>query len=117
MDCSPGTIAAVYCVFGFAPSFPRTVGGQPAILVRLHTPAAWISRSTLISNTCWNQATDALFFLFAGAFFILDDPIFSGLAVSLIFGILVSTLLTLVAIPVVYYAYEYRRHEDATEPS
>ena len=47
----------------------------------------------------------------AGAFFILDDPIFSGLAVSLIFGILVSTLLTLVVIPVVYYAYEYRAHE------
>ncbi|WP_428240060.1 efflux RND transporter permease subunit [Gynuella sp.] len=39
-----------------------------------------------------------------GAFFILDDPIFSGLAVSLIFGILVSTLLTLVVIPVMYYA-------------
>ena len=31
----------------------------------------------------------------AGAFFILDDPIFSGLAVSLIFGIFVSTVLTL----------------------
>lgn len=38
-----------------------------------------------------------------GAFFILDDPIFNGLAVSLIFGILVSTLLTLVLIPVLYY--------------
>jgi multidrug efflux pump subunit AcrB len=38
-----------------------------------------------------------------GAFFILDDPIFNGLAVSLIFGILVSTLLTLVVIPVLYY--------------
>jgi multidrug efflux pump subunit AcrB len=49
----------------------------------------------------------------AGAFFILDDPIFSGLAVSLIFGILVSTLLTLIVIPVVYYAYEYRAHERA----
>jgi len=47
----------------------------------------------------------------AGAFFILDDPIFSGLAVSLIFGILVSTMLTLVVIPVVYYAYEYRSSE------
>ena len=44
-----------------------------------------------------------------GAFFILDDPIFSGLAVSLIFGILVSTLLTLVFIPVLYYAYMYKR--------
>ncbi|MGD8358486.1 MAG: efflux RND transporter permease subunit, partial [Lysobacterales bacterium] len=47
----------------------------------------------------------------AGAFFILDDPIFSGLAVSLIFGILVSTVLTLVVIPVVYYAYRYRAEE------
>jgi len=44
-----------------------------------------------------------------GAFFILDDPIFSGLAVSLISGILVSTLLTLVVIPVVYYAAMARR--------
>ncbi|MCW8933561.1 MAG: efflux RND transporter permease subunit [Gammaproteobacteria bacterium] len=39
-----------------------------------------------------------------GAFFILDDPIFSGLAISLIFGILVSTILTLIIIPVMYYA-------------
>ena len=39
-----------------------------------------------------------------GAFFILDDPIFNGLAVSLVFGILVSTLLTLVVIPLLYYA-------------
>jgi len=46
-----------------------------------------------------------------GAFFILDDPIFNGLAVSLIFGILVSTLLTLVVIPVLYYALYRRRFE------
>ena len=52
----------------------------------------------------------------AGAFFILDDPIFSGLAVSLIFGILVSTALTLVVIPVVYYAYQYRSAELGTQP-
>lgn len=45
-----------------------------------------------------------------GGFFILDDPIFGGLAVSLIFGLLVSTILTLVVIPVVYYAYEYKSH-------
>ena len=38
-----------------------------------------------------------------GAFFILDDPIFNGLAISLIFGILVSTALTLIVIPVLYY--------------
>ena len=39
-----------------------------------------------------------------GAFFILDDPIFNGLAISLIFGLFVSTLLTLVVIPVFYYS-------------
>ena len=39
-----------------------------------------------------------------GGFFIIDDPIFGGLAISLIFGLLVSTILTLVVIPVVYYA-------------
>ena len=44
-----------------------------------------------------------------GAFFILDDPIFNGLAVSLIFGILVSTALTLVLIPILYYSYRHRR--------
>lgn len=40
-----------------------------------------------------------------GALFILDDPIFNGLAVALLFGILVSTLLTLLVIPVMYYAF------------
>ncbi len=48
-----------------------------------------------------------------GAFFILDDPIFNGLAVSLIFGILVSTLLTLVVIPLLYFV-AYRREYAAS---
>ncbi|MBL8397783.1 MAG: efflux RND transporter permease subunit [Candidatus Accumulibacter sp.] len=39
-----------------------------------------------------------------GALFIVDDPIFNGLAISLLFGIFVSTVLTLVVIPVLYYA-------------
>jgi multidrug efflux pump subunit AcrB len=43
-----------------------------------------------------------------GALFIVDDPIFNGLAVSLVFGILISTLLTLVVIPVLYYAARAR---------
>ena len=46
-----------------------------------------------------------------GALFILDDPIFNGLAISLLFGILVSTLLTLVVIPVLYYAMMRQRLE------
>lgn len=46
-----------------------------------------------------------------GAFFILDDPIFNGLAISLIFGVLVSTVLTLVVIPLLYYAaYRNKLH-------
>jgi multidrug efflux pump subunit AcrB len=48
-----------------------------------------------------------------GAFFILDDPIFNGLAVALIFGIFVSTALTLVVIPVLYYAVYARRYRAA----
>ena len=47
-----------------------------------------------------------------GAFFILDDPIFNGLAISLIFGILVSTALTLVVIPILYFV-AYRNRLDA----
>ena len=44
-----------------------------------------------------------------GAFFILDDPIFNGLAISLIFGIFVSTLLTLIVIPLLYFvAYKHK---------
>ena len=51
-----------------------------------------------------------------GALFILDDPIFNGLAISLIFGILVSTLLTLVVIPLLYYV-AYRHQYEAHDAS
>ena len=48
-----------------------------------------------------------------GAFFILDDPIFNGLAVALIFGILVSTVLTLLVIPLLYFSYIRRTRAAA----
>jgi multidrug efflux pump subunit AcrB len=48
-----------------------------------------------------------------GGFFIIDDPIFQGLAVSLIFGILVSTVLTLLVIPLLYYAWLAHRTPPA----
>jgi multidrug efflux pump subunit AcrB len=51
-----------------------------------------------------------------GAFFILDDPIFNGLAISLIFGILISTVLTLVVIPLLYFV-AYRRVGAASLPA
>ncbi|SIO96363.1 efflux RND transporter permease subunit [Vibrio spartinae] len=46
-----------------------------------------------------------------GSLFILDDPIFNGLAISLIFGVFVSTLLTLIVIPVLYFAVMKNRFE------
>jgi multidrug efflux pump subunit AcrB len=53
-----------------------------------------------------------------GAVFILDDPIFNGLAISLIFGIAVSTLLTLVVIPLLYFvAYRHRISKLIPQPS
>ena len=45
-----------------------------------------------------------------GTLFILDDPIVNGLAIALIFGILISTLLTPRVIPVPYYATALRQH-------
>ena len=53
----------------------------------------------------------------AGGLFILDDPIFQGLAVSLIFGILVSTILTLLVIPLLYYAWLARHGVSAGHAS
>jgi len=47
-----------------------------------------------------------------GNWVITLDPIFSGLAWSIIFGILTSTLFTLVVIPVVYWLL-FRRSQDA----
>ncbi len=46
-----------------------------------------------------------------GAFVIITDPIFEGLAISLMFGVFASTTLTLVVIPVIYYMMEKRNWE------
>ena len=43
--------------------------------------------------------------LVAGGLVIYLDPIFQGLAVALIAGVIVSTALTLVVIPLLYYMY------------
>ena len=43
--------------------------------------------------------------LVVGGVVILLDPIFQGLAVSLILGVVVSTALTLVVIPLLYFMY------------
>ena len=43
--------------------------------------------------------------LVVGGVVILLDPIFQGLAVALISGVIVATALTLVVIPLLYYMY------------
>ena len=45
-----------------------------------------------------------------GAFVILFDPIFQGLAISLMAGTIVSTVLTLLVVPLVYYLIERKNH-------
>ena len=47
-----------------------------------------------------------------GAWPITLDPIFSGLAWALIFGLFSSTLFTLVVVPVAFYAVYQRRYSD-----
>lgn len=52
-----------------------------------------------------------------GVFVMLDDPIFNGLAISYIFGILVFTMLTLVWIPIMNYALYWRSNETRADAS
>lgn len=47
-----------------------------------------------------------------GAFVILFDPIFQGLAISLMGGTIASTFLTLLVVPLVYYMTEKHKHES-----
>lgn len=49
-----------------------------------------------------------------GAWPITRDPIFSGLAWALIFGLFASTLFTLVIVPVTYYALYHRKYARET---
>ncbi|MGV7107857.1 efflux RND transporter permease subunit [Flavobacterium sp. U410] len=46
-----------------------------------------------------------------GASIILFDPIFQGLAISLVAGAIVSTLLTLLVVPLIYYITEHKKWE------
>ncbi len=46
-----------------------------------------------------------------GASIILFDPIFQGLAISLVAGAIVSTILTLIVVPLIYYMTEKGKHE------
>jgi multidrug efflux pump subunit AcrB len=48
-----------------------------------------------------------------GSAIMITDPVFGGLAVSLIFGTFASTILTLVVIPLMYYLWERRLEKTA----
>ena len=50
-----------------------------------------------------------------GAVVILFDPIFQGLAISLMGGSIVSTVLTLLVVPLVYYMMEKKNHPVKAE--
>jgi multidrug efflux pump subunit AcrB len=48
-----------------------------------------------------------------GSAIMITDPVFGGLAVSLIFGTFASTALTLVVIPLLYYIWQQRSAAQA----
>ena len=50
-----------------------------------------------------------------GASIILADPIFQGLAISLVFGAIVSTMLTLIVVPLIYYMVENKKWKKIQE--
>ena len=55
-----------------------------------------------VINSCSSRTRPILITAFAlvgGSSVILSDPIFQGMAISLLFGVLVSTVLTLIVIP------------------
>lgn len=51
-----------------------------------------------------------------GTFIMVFDPVFGGLAVSLISGTFASTMLTLLVIPLLYYMYNRRHAEESEVP-
>ncbi len=52
-----------------------------------------------------------------GASIILFDPIFQGLAISLVAGAIVSTILTLLVVPLIYYIVERKKWEISPDLS
>ena len=82
--------------------------------IKLQVSAGMPFREAVIQSAAVRAKPIALTALAAmlGAMFIVDDPIFNGLALSLIFGILISTLLTLVVIPVLYFSAFRKEHQS-----
>jgi len=47
-----------------------------------------------------------------GAFVMLFDPIFQGLAISMLGGTIFSTVLTLLMVPLIYYFMERKKYNS-----
>jgi len=110
-------------ILAFSPSYPvssrssrvpATAGDLLVDFIRLQVDAGMPLEEAVVRSAATRAQPIVLTALAAmlGAFFILDDPIFNGLAISLIFGIFVSTVLTLVVIPLLYFV-AYRRKPAA----
>ena len=52
-----------------------------------------------------------------GASIILFDPVFQGLAISLVAGAIISTVLTLLVVPLIYYVTERKKWETSPNAS
>jgi multidrug efflux pump subunit AcrB len=57
------------------------------------------------------------FAVIVGGLVILADPIFQGLAISLLFGAIASLLVSPLAVPLIYYMTHARQHETAPPPA
>lgn len=53
------------------------------------------------------------FAIILGTMIMIVDPVFGGLAISLIYGTFASTVLTLLVIPLLYFVYERRRDKSS----
>jgi len=56
------------------------------------------------------------FAVVVGGLVILADPIFQGLAISLLFGAIASLLVSPLAVPLIYYMTHARKHEPPSPP-
>jgi multidrug efflux pump subunit AcrB len=91
-------------LFAVGEVLPPVILSTLAIIVSF-TPMFFITGIVSVADPVFFTAT-AL-----GAWPITLDPIFSGLAWALIFGLIASTLFTLVVVPVTFYAVYRHKYE------
>lgn len=73
----------------------------------IYLPLAVVESAVVRARPIMLTATGII----VGAFVILFDPIFNGLAISLIFGTIGSTLLSIFLIPILYYGHKLKQEK------